>query len=130
MQRQDNGFTLIELLWVVVIIGILAGLALPKYAATKEKALTARMVSDLRNMSVSEEAYFNDFSLYYGGSIPAPGLIFSPSSGVTVEIDEATQTGWSATAASEGTPKQCMIFFGSAAPVGAATTEGQAACTP
>ncbi|HEY4319663.1 MAG TPA: type II secretion system protein [Gemmatimonadales bacterium] len=130
MQRRDNGFTLIELLWVIVIIGILAGLALPKYAATKEKALTARMVSDLRNMAVSEEAYFNDFSLYYGGPVPAPALIFSPSKGVTVEIDESSETGWSATAASEGTSKQCMIFLGTAAPVGEATVEGKPACTP
>ena len=45
-----KGFTLIELLIVVVIIGILAAIAIPKFANTKEKAVVASMKSDLRNL--------------------------------------------------------------------------------
>jgi len=53
-----KGFTLIELLIVVVIIGILAAIAIPKFANTKEKAYLASMKSDLRNMATVQEGYF------------------------------------------------------------------------
>ena len=59
-----KGFTLIELLIVVVIIGILAAIAIPKFANTKEKAYIASMKSDLRNLVTAEEAYFADSIKY------------------------------------------------------------------
>ena len=59
-----KGFTLIELLIVVVIIGILAAIAIPKFAATKDKAKLASVKTDLRNFMTSEEAYFSDYATY------------------------------------------------------------------
>src|SRR5437879_12875059 len=59
-----KGFTLIELLIVVVIIGILAAIAIPKFANTKGKAYIASMKSDLRNLVTAEEAYFADSVKY------------------------------------------------------------------
>src|SRR5579872_2922749 len=61
---KSRGFTLIELLIVVVIIGILAAIAIPKFANTKEKAYVATMKSDLRNLITAQESYFAD-SLKY-----------------------------------------------------------------
>ena len=62
--RNRSGFTLIELLIVVVIIGILAAIAIPKFAATKDKAKLASVKSDIRNTETAEEAYFSDYSTY------------------------------------------------------------------
>ncbi len=65
MRRNTRqGFTLIELLIVVVIIGILAAIAIPKFANTKEKAYVAQMKSDLRNLVTAEEAFFADSVKY------------------------------------------------------------------
>ena len=50
MSRNKKGFTLIELLIVVVIIGILAAIAIPKFANTKDKAYVAAMKSDLATL--------------------------------------------------------------------------------
>src|SRR3981189_2606836 len=59
-----KGFKLIELLIVVVIIGILAAIAIPKFANTKAKAYIASIKSDLRNLVTAEEAYFADSVKY------------------------------------------------------------------
>jgi len=129
MQQTRRGFTLIELLIVIVILGILAAIAIPKYAATKEKSYVARMISDLRNVATSQEAYFSDFATYYGGSIPSPQLVYNPSAGVTVAMNGANVSGWAATASSIGTTRQCQIFVGASGPNGVATIEGRVACT-
>src|SRR5947208_11324455 len=69
MLRNKKGFTLIELLIVVVIIGILAAIAIPKFANTKDKAYVAAMKSDLRNMATYEEQYAADNGgAYFGGT--------------------------------------------------------------
>ncbi len=132
-----KGFTLIELLIVVVIIGILAAIAIPKFASTKEKAYLASMKSDLRNMATAEEGYFSDNQVYTGGTAsnlagvatPLTGTGFVPSAGVSVTAAATGGTGWSATAWHSATSKTCAIFIGVSS-VTPATVDGEPKCVP
>jgi prepilin-type N-terminal cleavage/methylation domain-containing protein len=128
--REEAGFTLVELVVVVVIIGILAAIAIPKFAATKERAYIAQMRNDLRNVGVSQESYWNDNHAYYAGSVPGPGMMFDPSEGITLTVVEGTEAGWSAKAVSLGTTKTCAVFYGGVGAVSPASVEGIMTCDP
>jgi prepilin-type N-terminal cleavage/methylation domain-containing protein len=106
--RTPPGFTLIELLIVVVIIGLLATIAIPKFSATRDRALVAAMKSDLRNLVTAEESYFGDYVTYTS----ALGTAFNVSRGVTVTFGTVTGSGWAASAAHVGTTKTCSIYVG------------------
>jgi prepilin-type N-terminal cleavage/methylation domain-containing protein len=81
---RRNGFTLIELLIVVVIIGILAAIAIPKFATTKDKAKLASVKTDVRNYLTAEEAYFSDNATYgTWANLTAAPYNFTASSGNT-----------------------------------------------
>src|SRR5467141_1055679 len=80
VRMNRKGFTLIELLIVVVIIGILAAIAIAKFANTKSKAYVTAMKSDLRNLVSAEESFFADSSKYTT-SLALVG--FKQSTGVT-----------------------------------------------
>jgi prepilin-type N-terminal cleavage/methylation domain-containing protein len=126
MLRNAKGFTLIELLIVVVIIGILAAIAIPKFANTKEKAYVSAMKSDLRNMAAAQEAYFADH-LTYASSLA--DLDYNQSEGVFPSVDAGTGTGWTASATHSGTTIDCELYYGAGQSPSTATTEGVVECT-
>ena len=114
MKNNRKGFTLIELLIVVVIIGILAAIAIPKFANTKEKAYLASMKADLRNLATYEESYAADSAgSYFSGSGSAQG--FTPSQNVTITaaIVAGPPQTWSATASHSQSAKTCDNSSGS-----------------
>ncbi len=113
MPRLKKGFTLIELLIVVVIIGILAAIAIPKFANTKEKAYVVSMKSDLHNLITAQEAYFADNNNLYAQSTTNLGTNYKASSGITVTLSNVTISGWSAIATSLNTAKTCQVTLSS-----------------
>jgi type IV pilus assembly protein PilA len=117
MSRNKKGFTLIELLIVVVIIGILAAIAIPKFANTKDKAYVAAMKSDLRNLATYEEQYAADNNgIYFAGvavsTTPLQG--FTPSQNVTITAVLVTgpPPGWTATSVHSQSAKTCTNVTG------------------
>jgi prepilin-type N-terminal cleavage/methylation domain-containing protein len=120
---NHKGFTLIELLIVVVIIGILAAIAIPKFSATKDKAKLASVRTDLRNILTGQEAYFADYASY---TTSLPATIFQPSTGNTASVSVGTSS-FTATVTNSSisvSPKQCTVTMGSGA-----ATDGIITCS-
>lgn len=131
MLQDRKGFTLIELLIVVVIIGILAAIAIPKFSATREKAYFSAMKSDLKNLQASQEIYYSSGTYEYSDDQDA--LEFSESSGSNVAIT-TTGTQWWAVASHDAldpASQLCGVFVNyDSPPAGAiATQPGVVTCT-
>jgi prepilin-type N-terminal cleavage/methylation domain-containing protein len=128
MKDRKSGFTLIELLIVVVIIGILAAIAIPKFSAARQRAFRSAMMSDLRNLASLQEVYYNEQFTYTNSLVDLTAV---SSDGVTLTIGVADATGWSATATHAGlvNGESCAVYHGDAPPVAPAAVESTIGCS-
>ncbi len=72
---DEAGFTLVELLVVLVIVGILVGLAVPAYLSYKERAGDTAARSNLRTALSAAEAYYSESTTYVRMNRSALALI-------------------------------------------------------
>lgn len=123
--RAQGGFTLIELLIVVVIIGLLAAIVIPKYAKTKEKSYVAAMKSDLKNLATAQESYFAGYVSY---TTVIGNLEFNESQNVSLSLPDGDDDSWRATATHLSSLVVCELYYGNTTG-STATVEGVIGCS-
>lgn len=64
--RDHRGFTLIEVLVVIVMVGVLAGLAISQYAGYRSRSFDGKVAAAVRGVATSEEAYYAEEREYAG----------------------------------------------------------------
>ena len=127
--KARRGFTLIELLIVVVIIGILAAIAIPKFANTKSKAYVTAMKSDLRNLVTAEEAFFADSTYYTTAARLTSMQRWKSSTGVGMPSVTSGPGYWSATVThSQLAGATCGIGVNTANPTITTAGDGEPSC--
>lgn len=62
--KDQRGFTLTELLTVIIVIGVLSMLAIPKFMSIISKAKVTECKPILKQISVLEQAYFDEHGSY------------------------------------------------------------------
>lgn len=124
--RRRSGFSLIELFVVLVVIGILVGLAIPRMHGFKHQFYLTTMISDLRNLAATEEGYWSSVDSY---SSDLNALRFNLTPGVWVTFVQADSTGWSASATHEDDTSHCAIYYGNAPPLPPATVKNFIGCS-
>jgi prepilin-type N-terminal cleavage/methylation domain-containing protein len=84
-KRTDSGFTLVELLLVIVILGILGGIAVPMFLGQRTKAMQSEARANLESLRLLEEQFYAENGRY----APWPNKA-NPNSVGTVTYNEST----------------------------------------
>lgn len=109
----------------MVVLGILASIAIPKFREYKHRYYLTVMTSDLENLAITQEAYWHDQDTYTND---LAALKFTASPNVTITVITADTTGWSGTATHSLDPSTCALFYGGAGPLPPAVTKNLIAC--
>ena len=84
--KNRKGFTLVELVVVIAIIGILAGMAIPRFLDATASARGAKVVADMRTIQSAEVIYYAKYAKYPTDS--------SSNTGGDTNFTALVQGGW------------------------------------
>ena len=123
------GVTLVELLIVMIIVGVLAAIAIPLFARTKQQVEIALMRSDLRVLETAEDAYFADAQGYATATschypAPAGSALWCVSAGNVlgaITTGTGTQAGWTVSVTNVNVGLSCAMYVGTVTPAAPAT---------
>ncbi len=98
--RSETGFTLVELLVVIAVLGILAGIAVPRLTGVRDRAYTAEALSGIGAIKTSLEMHQVEKRKY-----PASQKDFNTMAGEFIEgYSDGTWEDWEVTFTLAGTP--------------------------
>lgn len=86
------GFTLIELLVVIAIIGILSSVVLASLNSARQKGRDARRVSDVKQIQLALELYYDAHSSY-PTALSNANLVTAPNNYISVVPSDPSATG-------------------------------------
>ena len=79
--NQEKGFTLIELMVVIVILGVLAGLIVPRLTDKPERARVVKAKMQIENLAMALKQFKLDNGFYPSTEQGLEALVNKPSAG-------------------------------------------------
>jgi len=97
--RNNKGFTLIELMIVVVIIGILAALAIPRFMRSTTKSKQSEAKQLLKQIYTMQHAYRQEFNAYACNGVTGTALLPTAFAVIGVDIGATARYSYGMVAA-------------------------------
>lgn len=103
MRRLGRGFTLVELMIVLIVLGVLVGVAIPSYRDYVIRSNRSEARAALLELAQTLERCFTRFNRYDHGSCTLPPMpMMTPSRAYQVRISNRTQTAFTIEAVPQG----------------------------
>lgn len=124
--NRRRGFSFVELLVVMVLLGALSSMAVPRFREFKERAFIAALQSDLGNLKIAQESYWAEHQQY---ATDTTHLELRITNDVAISISSQDVIGgYTAVATHSNVPgRQCETAMGAEA---APREQGAVVCGP